>query len=247
VSSSDASHSPRSPLRTGLIAAVAVLVIAAVAAVVVLMRRSGLPAPGSDAYEQTTRAFYHGLAALEVGLLDDARQQFTSATMRVPDEPASWANLGLTDLRLGELDQAVQPIERALALAPKNPDIVLLAGRMEIARGRLDEGLVRLRQAVMLEPRGLRAHFALAEELTRLSTNEADVEAQGLLDELVKRAPTNLAVLIERARLAARRKDAARLRESIDNGGTELPVDEKRLTRARRAVEKAMAILDERD
>ena len=36
-----------------------------------------------------------------------------------------------------------------------------------------------------------------------------------------------------------------RLQESIDAGGTELPVDEKRLTRARRAVEKAMHLLDE--
>ncbi len=38
-----------------------------------------------------------------------------------------------------------------------------------------------------------------------------------------------------------------RLRESIDAGGTELPVDEKRLTRARRAVEKAAHILREPD
>ena len=36
-----------------------------------------------------------------------------------------------------------------------------------------------------------------------------------------------------------------RLRESIDAGGTELPVDERRLTRARRAVEKAIAVLRE--
>lgn len=36
-----------------------------------------------------------------------------------------------------------------------------------------------------------------------------------------------------------------RLRESIDAGGKELPVDEKRLTRARRAVEKAIHLLDE--
>ncbi len=36
-----------------------------------------------------------------------------------------------------------------------------------------------------------------------------------------------------------------RLRESIDAGGTELPVDEKRLTRARRAVEKAIHLLSE--
>lgn len=39
----------------------------------------------------------------------------------------------------------------------------------------------------------------------------------------------------------------ARLRDSIDAGGHELPVDEKRLTRARRAVEKAINLLKEAD
>jgi len=38
-----------------------------------------------------------------------------------------------------------------------------------------------------------------------------------------------------------------RLRESIDAGGGELPVDERRLTRARRAVEKAVSLLQEPD
>jgi len=38
-----------------------------------------------------------------------------------------------------------------------------------------------------------------------------------------------------------------RLRESIDAGGHELPIDEKRLTRARRAVDKAATILREPD
>ena len=38
-----------------------------------------------------------------------------------------------------------------------------------------------------------------------------------------------------------------RLRESVDAGGMELPVDERRLTRARRAVEKAASILSEPD
>jgi hypothetical protein len=38
-----------------------------------------------------------------------------------------------------------------------------------------------------------------------------------------------------------------RLRESIDAGGTELPLDERRLTRARRAVERAAGILAEPD
>jgi predicted ABC-type ATPase len=38
-----------------------------------------------------------------------------------------------------------------------------------------------------------------------------------------------------------------RLRDSIDAGGHELPVDERRLTRARRAVEKAANLLREPD
>ena len=55
-----------------------------------------------------------------------------------------------------------------------------------------------------------------------------------------------------RSRLAAIAEELAdlalvRLRESIDAGGQELPVDEKRLTRARRAVEKAAHLLDEPD
>ena len=55
-----------------------------------------------------------------------------------------------------------------------------------------------------------------------------------------------------RARLTAISEELAdlailRLRDSIDAGGTELPVDERRLTRARRAVEKAAHLLDEPD
>ena len=38
-----------------------------------------------------------------------------------------------------------------------------------------------------------------------------------------------------------------RIRESIDAGGKELPVDERRLQKARRAVEKAINVLDDRD
>ena len=99
----------------GLIAAALGAGILVLVAVVLLLRRGpALPLAGSETYEQVTRAFYHGLAALEVGLLDDARQQFGRATELVVDEPASWANLGLTQLRLGELEAAAQPVARAL-------------------------------------------------------------------------------------------------------------------------------------
>jgi Tfp pilus assembly protein PilF len=198
-------------------ASIGIAAIAAVAigAAAVYLLRPSLPQPGTPAYEQVSRAFYHGLAALEVGLLDDARQQFTAATQVVPEEPASWANLALAQLRLGELDAAVMPAERALELAPENVDIALLVGRMEVARGRLDEAVTRLRRAVSLEERGLQARFALADELQRTGTPEADAEAASLYDALVERAPANLAILLERARQAAKMADAARLNDSV--------------------------------
>jgi len=190
----------------------ALVLLALVAgAVGLLIRGGGLPTPGSAAYERVTRAFYRGLSALEVGLLDDARQQFIEATTLVPEEPASWANLGLAQLRLGELDEAMVPIARAIELAPGNGALVLLAARAEAARGDIDAALVRLREAVALDPDGLRARFALADELQRLNTPEADEEALTLLDEVVARVPDNLAALVERARIAARRGDAGRL------------------------------------
>jgi hypothetical protein len=179
-------------------------------------RGPSLPEPGSDQYEQITRAFYWGLSALEVGLLDDARNQFTSATTIVPNEPASWANLGLTELRRGELDAAVAPIERAQMLAPDNPDIAMLRARMEAARGRVDEAVAGLRRVVELDRNGLRGRFALADELQRLNTPEGDGEALALLDEVVQGAPSNLAALVERARISARRRDEGRLQGSLE-------------------------------
>jgi tetratricopeptide (TPR) repeat protein len=201
--------------RTFLLVVIVLFAVLVVA--VVLMRRGpALPAPGSQAYEDVSRAFYWGLSALEVGLLDDARQQFSKATVLVPEEPSSWADLGLTQLRLGELEAAAAPVERALALAPDNSEIVLLAAKMEAARGRLDEAVARLRQAVSLDSGGLRSRFALAEELQRLNTAEADAEALDLLDVVLERAPNNLAALVDRARIAARRGDEPRLRGSRD-------------------------------
>ena len=130
--------------RTIVFLLAGVLLAGAAIFLVVRGRGPSLPAPGSAPYEEMTRAFYWGLSALEVGLLDDARQQFTKATTIVPQEPAAWANLGLTQLRLGELDAAAAPVDRALALAPDNGDLVLLAARMEAARGRLDEAVMGL-------------------------------------------------------------------------------------------------------
>ena len=142
----------------------------------------------------------------------------------MPEEPASWANLGLTQLRLGELEAAAAADRTGAGAgaqqwrhrAARGPD----GSRARPARRRRSRGCAA---PSTLDAGSLRARFALADELQRLNTPEADTEALALLDEIVRRAPDNLAVLIERARIAARRRDEARLRDSRRCVGTALP------------------------
>jgi tetratricopeptide (TPR) repeat protein len=171
-------------------------------------------------YEAMTRTFYRALAHLDVGLLDNARQEFTRATELVPEEPAAWANLSLAQVRLGEFDNALRSAVRAAELAPGNSDIELLQGRMEVTRGRMDEGIAHLRRAIDLDPGNLRSRFALAQEIERAGVENADALAQEQLNELLRLRPENLAVLLERARLAAKQSDVQLLRESVERLNT---------------------------
>ncbi len=208
----------RSTTRSFLLLTIVLALVAAAATgtYLVLNGRRGLPSQGSEAYEQTTRRFYRGLAGIQVGLTDAARQEFVQATELAPGEPAVWANLGLAYLRLGDFDAAAPAIERASALAPSSSDVAFLMGRLETARGRREEGIANLRRAVALDPRGLHARTALIQEVENAGGPDADNEAQRLLEELVTLQPENAAVLVERARLAAKRGDVALLQDSVN-------------------------------
>src|SRR5215467_9562852 len=187
----------------------------AVAIVAAGCSRPHIPEPGSPAYEDTIRSFYRALAQLQVGLLDDAKQNFGKATELAPGEPAAWANLGLAHLRLGEFDAARPPIDKAVDLGPKSSDLIFLRGRLETSQGKLDEGIADYRRAAELDPRNLRVRYALAEEMERAGGPNGDVEAQRLFEEILKAKPGNIAVLLERARIAAKRGDAAAVQDSI--------------------------------
>src|SRR5271155_2102324 len=88
----------------------------ALAAVLALLisgcHSSGLPRPASKAYLDEVRAFYVGLAALQVG--DDVRADSTleQATQLAQGEPAGWANWGLLALRQGNFELAAQRLGR---------------------------------------------------------------------------------------------------------------------------------------
>ncbi len=150
-----------------------------------------------------------------MGLVDAARQEFVQASELAPGEPAVWANLGLAYLRLGDFAAAAPAVERARDLAPSSSQVAFLVGRLETSRGRRDEGIASLRRAVELAPRGLQVRTALIQEVENAGGADADAEAQRLLEELFTLQPDNAAVLLERARLAAKRADIALLQDSV--------------------------------
>ena len=116
-----------------------------------------LPEKTSNQYNDTVRAFYVGLAALQVG--DDVRaeSELKKATELAPDEPASWANLGLLNLRQRNLDAAGERLEKARTLAPGNARIHVLIALLESNRGRFAESINNLRKAIEFDPKILKA------------------------------------------------------------------------------------------
>ena len=198
---------------------VTALVLVAIATVLVI-RRNALPGPGSAVYQETVSAFDVGLAALDIGELDRAETAFLRAGELIPEEPATWANLGVLDLRRGEFDEAARYLERASALAPTSSEIAMLRGRLDSLDGRTDASIALLRRAVELDPRNTRALYMLAQQVELAGTDDGDAEAQALVDDILTFDPDNLAVLVERARLAVKRENLEGLRDALTRIGT---------------------------
>jgi tetratricopeptide (TPR) repeat protein len=176
---------------------------------------SGLPQRASKAYLDEVRAFYVGLAALQVG--DDVRADSTldRATQLAQGEPAGWANWGLLALRQGNFELAAQRLGRAQKLVPGNDQIHYLLGVLESKRGNPAQAIVELRRAVQINPHGLRAMYLLAQELERQGDPNSEAEFQQLLEQILVQEPGNPAALLELGRVAAKRGDGQTLRSVI--------------------------------
>ncbi|MEK6282405.1 MAG: FG-GAP-like repeat-containing protein [Acidobacteriota bacterium] len=174
-----------------------------------------LPAKSSREYNEVVRAFYIGLAALQVG--DDVRadSKLSLVTQLVPAEPAGWANWGLLALRQRNFDSAAERLERARSLAPENDQIFYLLGLLESSRGRSAEAVTALRKAIEINPKNLVATYKLAEEIERQGDENSEVEYQRLIQKMLEVQPDNLAVLLELGRIAAKRGDADTLRRVV--------------------------------
>lgn len=178
-------------------------------------RGPSLPDPASETYQEVVSAFYTGLAAMQVGEEVFAEGEFTRVTELASQEPAAWANLGLLALRRNDLDLAGQHLEQARALAPDNSHIQYLSGLLADAQGRTDDAAAYFRRAVALAPTNLKALYALAQQVERQGGADGVTAARGLLDTLLAARPTNVAVLLEQARLAAEQNDRTAVQETL--------------------------------
>jgi tetratricopeptide (TPR) repeat protein len=184
--------------------------------VTVACRSSGkLPAKASKEYNSVVRAFYIGLAALQVG--DDVRAdaKLAEVTQLVSPEPAGWANWGLLALRQRNFDPAAERLERARSLAPDNDHIYYLLGLLESSRGKSPEAITALRKAVELNPKNLIATYKLAEEIERQGNENSEAEYQQLIQRMLDVQPDNLAILLELGRIAAKRGDGETFRRMV--------------------------------
>jgi tetratricopeptide (TPR) repeat protein len=175
-----------------------------------------LPGKSSKEYADVVRAFYVGLAALQVG--DDVRAdaKLSEVTRLVAGEPAGWANWGLLALRQRNFDDAALRLEHARSLAPESDQIQYLIGLLESGRGRSAEAVAALQRAVELNPKNLVATYKLAEEIERQGDENSEVEFQRLVQKILEAQPDNLAALLELARVAAKRGDANTLRSAVE-------------------------------
>jgi Tfp pilus assembly protein PilF len=187
---------------------VAILLLGALLLTAACRPNARVPAKSSPEYNAVVRAFYIGLAALQVG--DDVRAdaKLAEVTQLVPPEPAGWANWGLLALRQRNFEIAAERLEHARSLAPENDQIYYLLGLLESSRGRSAEAITALRKAVELSPKNLLAAYKLAEEIERQGSENSDSEYQQLMQKMLEVQPENLAILLDLGRITAKRGDA---------------------------------------
>jgi hypothetical protein len=209
------SNRSRSRLPIILVGAVLIIALAGAVGYVLLSMRDSLPQSGSKKYLDMVSAFYAGVTALDVDAQERAAEKLSLATSLVPQEPAAWANRGLLDIRMGNDKAASENLLKAQSLAPKSGAIEELLGLWESRRGRFAEAIAHYRRTIELDPNNAKARFALAQEIERQGGAENDAEAQRIIEEMLKTHRQNLALSLERLRIAAKRGDLAAVRETL--------------------------------
>ena len=124
-----------------------------------------------------------GVANVRGQRYERAREVFTQALQRYPDNPNLYFLLGYTGRAEGQYDQAVAAFKQALKLQPDNPDVLSNLGYIASQRGENVEAERLLRRAIQLDPKRFPSYHDLGRLLVKLRRYE---EALPLLNRGVE-------------------------------------------------------------
>jgi tetratricopeptide (TPR) repeat protein len=168
----------------------------------------------------------------------EARKQLELVTVRLPDDPGGWEDLGRFLVRTGDLEDAVAPLRRALALRPQNPPLRRYLARLEgelqgqttdpgdeLVRSFAEDGEALARPAlldpprdrgrggtdVLLDKKVVRVHRnGLAERyVQRLVLVRTEQAVKEAIEQGIRYTPGSQEVEVRRARIYRRNPTAA--------------------------------------
>lgn len=146
-----------------------------------------------------------GLVYLQTDLLDSAEIQFRKVIAIAPREPVGYADLGLTYLRAGRLQEAESQALRAQSLDTASAETGLLLARIYMSQGRTADARALLATLAARVDAAPAALYALAQMDSATTGATPRVE---LLQRILLRAPSNLAVRVALLEAYAARGDA---------------------------------------
>ena len=109
-----------------------------------------------------------GVANVRGQRYERAREVFTQALKRYPDNANLYFLLGYTGRAEGQYDEAVANFKHALRLQPDNPDVLSNLGYIASQRGENVEAERLLRRAIQLDPKSFPAYHDLGRLLVKL-------------------------------------------------------------------------------
>src|SRR5262249_20774466 len=118
-------------------------------------------------------------------------------------------------LRNNRLAEAAADLKKARELARDRPEIETLLGLLAEKRGAFDDAVGHLRKAGERKPQDLAVRYSLAKLVEKAAEPTARAGYQKLMEEILRLQPNNLKVLIDRGKIAAQRRDAQGLKDTL--------------------------------
>lgn len=137
-----------------------------------------------------------GARRVDLGLYDEAIEDFTMALSMAPDEATAHAGRGMAHMMRMDMAAAHKDLDRAIVLAPEEGEFWCFRSKVRLRQGRIQEALDDAEQCTALAQHSFQGHVSAAGALLLLYRYPEAVER---LDRAVSMAPDDLEVRSLRA------------------------------------------------